>query len=324
MNEIDYSPLNFNPNEYRNQITIKRKVLDGVIYPVSTRLVTLLKSFVYPELSRLSFSTDCILFSDRGSSFLSLLPILKRFVSLSNSHLLIQGCGLGQEVLAWSKFGVPYCVGIDQFNFNSAWEQIAPNLQKTEFRFITGDICLTPLPSQSFDIISSSAVWEHVQDFDSLIKETRRLIKPSGLVLSSFGPLWHTFSGDHFSAAGGLENGYNHLLLEKAEYFEWIDSFQTQNIWATSEESYFEIRRHIREGMFSYLKPREYIQKVEKCFNRLYTIAIISPEALAFRSTYPSKWQQLIAKDEIQEEDLLIKGLILFLSPFGEENEMCS
>lgn len=316
MSEItDYTPLDFNHTEYRNQITVKRRVLDQIVYPLSTRLTTLLKVLAYPELSSFSFSTDRLLFDDRGSGFLSLVQILKLFVSLPNSNVLIQGCGLGQEALAWSRLGVSSCVGVDQFNLKRAWDKISQATNRTVVSFVREDICRTSLPSQGFDIISSFAVWEHVNDFDSLIKETRRLIKPEGLVLSSFGPLWHTFSGDHFSRAGGLENGFNHLLLDKADYLEWIDSFQAQDIWATSEESYFEIRRHIREDMFSYLKPREYIQKVEEYFTRLYTIAIISPEALAFRLAYPSKWQQLLKQDEMREEDLLLKSLILFLSP---------
>jgi SAM-dependent methyltransferase len=311
---IDHTPIDFNPTEYRNQSTVKRKVLDYIVYPFSTRLISWLKVLAYPELSKISFSTDCILFGDRGSGFISLIKILRRFVSLPTSNVLIQGCGLGQEALAWSKLGVSSCLGVDQFNFKKGWEQITQATNGTQVSFVREDICQTQLPSESFDIISSFAVWEHVRDFDALIKESRRLIKPEGVVLSAFGPLWYTYSGDHFSAAGGLENGFNHLLLNQTDYFNWIDSFQRQDSWATSEESYFEIRRHIREGMFSYLKPREYIQKVEKSFTRLYTIAIISPEALAFRSAYPYKWQQLLKQHELLEEDLLIKSLILFLS----------
>jgi 2-polyprenyl-3-methyl-5-hydroxy-6-metoxy-1,4-benzoquinol methylase len=311
----DHTPLDFNPNQYRNQSTVKRKILDQIVYPFSTRLTSWIKVLAYPQLSNLSFSTDHILFGDRGAGFISLMRILRGFVSLPTSDVLIQGCGLGQEALAWSKVGVSSCVGVDQFNFKKAWEQIAQTSNGTSVSFVRDDICQTQLSSQSFDIISSFAVWEHVKDFDALIEESRRLIKPKGVVMSAFGPLWYTFSGDHFSAAGGLEHGFNHLLLSQQDYFEWIDSFQRQDSWATSEESYFEIRRHIREGLFSYLKPREYIQKVEKSFTRLCTIAIISPESLAFRAAYPQKWQKILKQDDLLEEDLLIKGLIVFLSP---------
>ena len=316
MTEItDHTPSDFNPAEYRNQTTVKRRVLDQIVYPVSTRLTALLKVLAYPELSNISFSTDRILFGDRGAGFISLMRILRGFVSFPTSDVLIQGCGLGQEALAWSKVGVSSCVGVDQFNFKKAWEQIAQATKGTPVSFVRDDICQTKFSSQSFDIISSFAVWEHVKDFDALIKESRRLIKPEGVVLSAFGPLWYTFSGDHFSAAGGLEHGFNHLLLSQQDYLDWIDSFQRQDSWATSEESYFEIRRHIYDGLFSYLKPREYIQKVEKSFTRLCTIAIVSPEALAFRSAYPQKWQKILKRDELLEEDLLIKSLILFLCP---------
>lgn len=312
---IDHSPSNFNPNIYRNQLTVKRQLLEQIVYPISTKLTTLFQRFTYPSVSRFSFNTNRILFSERGSGFISQIKTLEKFRSISNSNILIQGCGLGQEAIAWSDFGASSCIGIDKFNFHTAWEKFSQLPQKTRVDFKQEDICRTKLANNSFDIIYSSAVWEHVQEFDALIKETKRLIKPKGVVLSAFGPLWYTFSGDHFSSVGGLESGFNHLLLPKIDYLKWIDSFPVQNYWATSEESYFEIRRHIHEGLFSYLKPREYLQKVEQEFTRLYTIVVISSEALKFRENFLSKWQQILKQDDLLEEDLLLKGLILFLSP---------
>ena len=312
---VDHTPINFNPGTYRNQFTVKRQLLDQIVYPLSTKLTTGVNLLAYPELYNLSFKTNQLLFGEKGSGFLSLIQRLRNFVCLANSHVFIQGCGLGQEALAWSKLGVSSVVGMDLFNFEKGWEQISQQCQDVSVSFSDGDFCHTQLDGQIFDIISSFAVWEHIRDFNSMLKETKRLIKPEGTVLSAFGPLWYTFSGDHFSEAGGLENGFNHLLLNPSDYFNWVNSFESQSVWATSEESYFEIRKHISEGLFSYLRPREYIQKVEKYFTRVYTVAIISPEALAFRSAYPSKWQQLLSLDKMLEEDLLIKSLILFLSP---------
>ncbi|WP_271253142.1 class I SAM-dependent methyltransferase [Pseudanabaena sp. Chao 1811] len=313
---IDHTPIIFSPNTYHNQINIKRQILDQIIYPLSTKFTTYFNLFKYPELSNFSFDTDQLLFGERGSGFLSLAKKLKRLVPLKESKVFIQGCGLGQEALAWSSLGASSVLGMDLFSFEKGWSQISQSSQSTSIKFLDGDFCHTQLDTQIFDVISSFAVWEHIKDFESMLKETKRLIKPDGIVLSGFGPLWHTFSGDHFSAVGGLENGFNHLLLSQSDYFNWINSFEKQSSWATTEESYFEIRKHISEGLFSYLRPREYIQKVEKYFTRVHTITIISPEALAFRSAYPSKWQNLLSLDQMQEEDLLIKSLVLFLSPF--------
>jgi 2-polyprenyl-3-methyl-5-hydroxy-6-metoxy-1,4-benzoquinol methylase len=312
---IDHTPIDFNPETYRNQHNIKRQFLDQIIYPLSTKFTTYLNLFNCPELYNLSFNTDQLLFGEKGSGFLALVQKLKSFVILKGSNVFIQGCGLGQEALAWSGVGVKSIVGMDLFNFEKGWSQISQGSQSTSIKFLDGDFCRTQLDAQIFDVISSFAVWEHVKDFDSMLKETKRLIKPNGIVLSGFGPLWHTFSGDHFSAVGGLETGFNHLLLSQSDYLNWIDSFEKQSSWATSDESYFEIRKHINEGLFSYLRPREYIEKVEKHFTRVHTIAIISPEALAFRDAYPSKWQTLLSLDQMMEEDLLIKSLVLFLSP---------
>jgi 2-polyprenyl-3-methyl-5-hydroxy-6-metoxy-1,4-benzoquinol methylase len=314
---VDYTPQEYSLDTYRNYLTFKRRALDQFVYPWLTRLVTAVKVAQSPTVKDFSFSVDRLLFGDRGSGFLCNFRLLKRLIAIEQSNVLIQGCGLGQEAMAWSRCGVASCTGIDLFNFNGAWNQIsqaASEVSQTSVSFSQGDICNTGLPRQSFDLISSGAVWEHVQNFDELMVESHRLIKPNGIVFSTFGPLWYTYSGDHFSHIGGLEHGYNHLLLDEQSYFDWINSFESPESWAVSEENYFEIRRHIREGIFSYLKPRDYIQKVERQFRRVQTIAMISPEAIAFRSTYPEQWQRLLDKG-LAEEDLLIKGLILYLSP---------
>jgi SAM-dependent methyltransferase len=312
---IDNTPKDFDPIAYRSTTTLKRQILDRYIYPTLTPLTIFWKGLKYPNLYKFSFHVDRFLFGERGSGFIALTDKLKTWINLSQANILIQGCGLGQEALAWSEQGVKSCTGIDLFNFETGWQLVAEIAKPTTVNFLPGDFCHTTLPDRNFDAISSFAVWEHVKDFDALVKETHRLIKPDGVVLAAFGPLWYTFSGDHFSAAGGSECGFNHLLLDRQEYLDWIDSFQKQDLWATSEESYFEIRKHIHEGLFSYLRPREYIQAVEKSFTCLHTIAVVSPEALAFRNDYPDKWQQLLEQDSMLEEDLLIKGLILFLSP---------
>jgi len=314
---VDYTPKEYDLDTYRNYLTLKRRSLDQFVYPWLTRLVTAIKVAQSPEIKDFSFSSDRLLFGDRGSGFLCNLSLLKQLLPIEQADVLIQGCGLGQEALAWSHSQVSSCVGMDLFNFNAAWNKIsqaASDISGTSVSFLQGDICNTGFNNHSFDLISSGAVWEHVQNFDGLMQESHRLIKPEGIVFSTFGPLWCTYSGDHFSHIGGLEHGYNHLLLDLANYSDWIDSFESQESWAVSDDNYFEIRRHIREGIFSYLKPSEYIQKVERFFKRVHTVTMISPEAIAFRSTYPEKWQQLLEKG-FTEEDLLIKALILFLTP---------
>jgi hypothetical protein len=86
---IDCTLLGFNPTEYRNQSTVKRRVLDQIVYPLSTRLTIWLKILAYPELSNISFCTDRLLFGDQGTGFISLTTILRQFVSLPDFNVLI-------------------------------------------------------------------------------------------------------------------------------------------------------------------------------------------------------------------------------------------
>lgn len=314
MEKTDHTPKDFNPAKYREYISLKRKILDKFVYPISSRISTRLKSVTNPEITKLSFSYDQLLIGERNSGFLSQISILRGFTNLENARVLIQGCGLGQESIPWSKQKVASIAGIDLFDFSRGWQQVYQYTDpEVKVNLLQGDMCNSIFESQSFDIIYSGAVWEHVKDFDRLVQESARLIKPKGIVVAGFGPLWYGFGGDHFSGSDDPGNGYNHILLNQSEYFNWLDSLAPQDAWANSDESYFEIRRHIKEGLFTYLKPREYIEKVERYFARAYTVVQISPEALIFKSTFPEKWQQLLAKEGLLEEDLLIKSLILFL-----------
>ena len=46
------------------------------------------------------------------------------------------------------------------------------------------------------------------------------------------GPMWFTYNGDHFSGRDHVKNGYNHLILEKKDYQDYVD----QNIGSFNYE----------------------------------------------------------------------------------------
>jgi len=84
------------------------------------------------------------------------------------------------------------------------------------------------------------------------MRETHRVLKPDGRVYATYGPLWYSPGGDHFSGRGGLRNAYNHLLLDPGQYEAYFEEHLEDSEDAQSGG------RYVRLGLFSYLTTDGY------------------------------------------------------------------
>jgi ubiquinone/menaquinone biosynthesis C-methylase UbiE len=120
------------------------------------------------------------------------------------------GCGWGGETL-WLAGHVRSVVGVDieaaaieQANRASA----ASPVRNCQFVHAQSDVL--PFPDQSFDAVFSTNVFEHVMDLDRAFKEMFRVLRPGGVVLSRFGPLFLSPQGYHLYWA--CQVPYAHLF----------------------------------------------------------------------------------------------------------------
>lgn len=74
---------------------------------------------------------------------------------------------------------------------------VAPNAER---KF--GDVRDTDFASDSFDLIVSFAVFEHVRDMPEALAEMYRILKPGGELTTSFGPVWSCMWGHHVWVPG--------------------------------------------------------------------------------------------------------------------------
>ena len=132
--------------------------------------------------------------------------------------MLVQGTGTGWDVISWAKLRPRQIIATDMFPFEDSWEEITRYCYdhyqvRVDFR-VSAIEDVPFLESNRVDLIASDAVYEHCRDLPGVMQESFRILKPGGCIYASYGPLYFCAGGDHFSGRGGLENSFNHLLLD--------------------------------------------------------------------------------------------------------------
>lgn len=96
-----------------------------------------------------------------------------------------------------------------------------------------------PFAERSFDAVLSVATMEHVIGLDAFLAEVERVLRPGGVFLTDFSPLWSSALGHHvFAVAGSKEArfwkpgknpipNYAHLLWTPDEMREFLRSGPT-------------------------------------------------------------------------------------------------
>lgn len=95
--------------------------------------------------------------------------------------VLDYGCGVGFNIYYYAKF-FPDVIGID--NDKRSVEIARKQLKKLKCnkRVLHYDGKKLPFKENSFDIVSASDVWEHVENPRLMLKEIYRVLKPSGIL----------------------------------------------------------------------------------------------------------------------------------------------
>ena len=93
---------------------------------------------------------------------------------------------------------------------------------KVEFR--QGDITKkTSFESESFDVIYSASVLEHVQDLKSAFSEMYRLLKPGGVIIHNYAPF---FSHNGAHALGIGDSPWAHVRMNIEDYMSYIEKLR--------------------------------------------------------------------------------------------------
>lgn len=288
--------------------------------PIRHTVYPLYRFFIDWWLRNRGFSSqgleaDFWLWGQRGNDYEALRRRVNRILPIKGKRLLIAGCGTGRDIASWLKHEPAALLGVDYFSYETAWNMLRAEARRrypdTLLEFRQTDLTqLEGIPDASIDIVGSDAVFEHVSNLPGVLREFQRVLAPGGVVYATFGPLWYCWGGDHISGYDGILSGYNHLLLERESYFAYLDRA------GEHRHSEHDGRTWIENGLFSYLRPAEYLDALRNAgFERRLVGAILEPRAIECLRQSPemeSKLLRLAAKP-----DLIITGMTIAYSKPG-------
>lgn len=232
---------------------------------------------------------------------------------IAGATLLVQGTGTGWDVVSWARFRPRRIFATDMFSFPE-WPDVADHVKRkygVEVIFTRGSLEHLEFATNSIDLVVSDAVFEHCTDIQSVLSETRRVIRSDGIVYATYGPLWYSAGGDHFSGRGGLSNAYNHVALSSADYKKYFQS----NL--QSREDYQSGGRYVALALFSKLTTRQYLRAFDEArLSAERLILEVSSDALAYKRAYPSAFANLLSRlVDVSSDDLMIKANFVILRP---------
>ena len=113
------------------------------------------------------------------------VDLASRLTKDFRGSLLDYGCGAGQIVEKALAAGYD-AYGVDEFYDGGSYREDAKRnglLQTRIFELQNGQI---PFSDESFDVIVSNQVFEHIADFSLPLAEIDRVLKPTGIFINIF------------------------------------------------------------------------------------------------------------------------------------------
>ena len=240
----------------------------------------------------------------RGQSGRYLVSRVNRFEPVRGKQVCLLGIGLGRELEFWADFRPAQVLGLDVLNYQTAWARLRTGYPRLALSFLQvppGQ--LEGVADGAFDILSSENVFEHVQDLDAVLWDCARVLRPGGLLFSSFGPLWFTWSGDHFAATREDGDGFAHLRTDFTAYKEALRALPFR------PDERADGRVWVLQDLISFLRPLDYIRRCERYFELVSVRAHLSMEALVWRERHPDDFAMLCRRHGLAAWEPLVGGL---------------
>lgn len=145
----------------------------------------------------------------------------KHFKLQPGDKVLDLGCGEGRHVYACYAEQDVQVVGVDLSftDLKTAQQRYQPHIDQDNknrhFGLLNGNALQLPFADHSFDKVICSEVLEHIADYEGVLKEINRVLKPGGLFAASVPRFWPEWICWHFSDEyHENEGGHIRIFLE--------------------------------------------------------------------------------------------------------------
>jgi ubiquinone/menaquinone biosynthesis C-methylase UbiE len=116
----------------------------------------------------------------RYTEYAAWMPRLMEFDKFRGARLLEIGCGMGTDLLQFSRGGAR-CIGIDLTPRSIEITRHRFRLYGAEGAFMISDGECLPFRDDSFDVVYSNGVLHHTPDTAGAIREVHRVLRPGGV-----------------------------------------------------------------------------------------------------------------------------------------------
>jgi SAM-dependent methyltransferase len=125
------------------------------------------------------------------------IAALERGGVVLRGRVLDAGCGGGGTVVSLGQ-ETPFAVGLDiKDRFRDAGTRLAREEGVERVAFLQGDAGRLPFRGESFELVLSHSVIEHVESAEQYLAECRRVLVPGGILYLSTAP-YLSLPGSHF------------------------------------------------------------------------------------------------------------------------------
>jgi SAM-dependent methyltransferase len=150
--------------------------------------------------------------------------------------MLDYGCGAGEIVRAGLSEGLDICGCEVFYEGGSTREQVHDLLGTRVFELKGGR---APFADESFDLIYSNQVLEHVPDLSATVADMYRLLKPNGLLLSLF-PSREVWREGHCGVPFAHRFGYPALIAGRLLGMGYFTQNKSRRQWAADFAKWIE------------------------------------------------------------------------------------
>lgn len=132
----------------------------------------------------------------------------------AESYILDFGCGEGQRVYQLHGLGFSHSFGFNKGHYMGGENPIQLKQEQDRQWFRFSDDGIIPFPENTFDLIISDQVFEHVIEQEQAFREIHRVLKPGGVSIHVIPAKWQLIEPHIYVPLGGLIKSY-------AYYYVW-------------------------------------------------------------------------------------------------------